>query len=319
MTKTPELAARLALFRAFGGLERTGVRNDEWLYMLQEETRQSLSIEGYFATDTELEAILNGKKSGREILNYFRTAQHTYDLALQFYRDEELQVNLPMIRHIHSELFRELDNNRGSFRSSPIQIKGAKIKPPAFGAEDYVRAFLEVLPLLQREHDEVLPRLARIHTLFEAIHPFSDGNGRTGRILLNYLAICWGFPPLIIKGEEKEQRDRYYEALEAADKGFHGGFPPAEPQALLGALEQGHFEPLEVLFEESVYEQLGNLSVTALESVLQERGEVLMTLNELGEVLNVKEATLRQWVRRGKLLALKRSGKLYSHPQLQIG
>lgn len=67
-----------------------GVRNDEWLYMLHEETRHSLNIEGYFATDRELKEVLSERRSGPEILNYFRIAQGIYDLALQRYREHEL-------------------------------------------------------------------------------------------------------------------------------------------------------------------------------------------------------------------------------------
>ena len=59
--------------------------------MIKEETRQSLSIEGYFATDAELKAVLSGRKTGIEILNYFRAAQGVYDLALQNHRDAETQ------------------------------------------------------------------------------------------------------------------------------------------------------------------------------------------------------------------------------------
>ncbi len=58
------------------------------------------------------------------------------------------------------------------------------------------------------------------HTLFESIHPFHDGNGRVGRILLNYLVVSNGYPPIVIKGMSSEDRQRYYAALEAGDKGF---------------------------------------------------------------------------------------------------
>ncbi|HEY7781213.1 MAG TPA: hypothetical protein VIC85_13460, partial [Ktedonobacterales bacterium] len=57
------LPARKALFDRFGGLPETTVENSEWLCMLEQDTRHSLAIEGYFATEEELKAVLQGGRS----------------------------------------------------------------------------------------------------------------------------------------------------------------------------------------------------------------------------------------------------------------
>ena len=164
----PDLTRRLHKLTELGGLPLVGVRNDEWFYLLQEETRQSLSIEGYVATDSELKAVLSGRRSGPEILNSFRAAQGLYDLALQYHRENELVINLPLIRHIHSELSRELDVRRGLLRSGGIQISGAKVRPPEHDLEAYMRAWLALVPSAFQQ-GSVLDALARLHVLFEAM------------------------------------------------------------------------------------------------------------------------------------------------------
>ncbi|MDP4014782.1 MAG: Fic family protein [Candidatus Nanopelagicales bacterium] len=66
--------------------------------------------------------------------------------------------------------------------------------------------------------DHRLPEvLARLHTEFEEVHPFIDGNGRTGRLLLNLLLVRLGYPPIIVL---KKQRDTYLAALTKADYGY---------------------------------------------------------------------------------------------------
>ncbi|MFN4250455.1 Fic family protein [Deinococcus sp.] len=308
----PDLTRRLHRLAALGGLPPVGVRNDEWLYMLQEETRQSLSIEGYFATDAQLKAVLGGRRSGPEILNYYRAAQGIYDLALQHHREGDVSVTLPLIRHIHSELFRELDDRRGLLRTGGIQITGAKVRPPEHDTEAYVRAWLSLVPVLLRAHP-ALDALARLHVLFEAIHPFPDGNGRAGRILLNYLAVSLGWPPIIIQGVEKAARERYYAALEAGDRGFHAGFPPPTAPALTAALEVGDFTPMAGLLADGAIPQLDRLLAAAVEA-----HSPLRPLSELAADFGVQEATLRQWVTRGHLVAVKRGRRLQSHPELLL-
>ena len=66
--------------------------------------------------------------------------------------------------------------------------------------------------------EEKLESILYTHIQFEGIHPFSDGNGRTGRMLMNYSLLQEGFPPLII---EKETKATYIELLAKQDlKGF---------------------------------------------------------------------------------------------------
>jgi Fic family protein len=304
---------RQALFERLGGLPEAIVSNSEWLYMLQEDTRQSLAIEGQFASEEDLEAVLKGGKTDLDIANYFRTAQSVYDLGLQYYRaGASVSLDVPVVRHIHSELFRGLDDRRGAFRTGPVHIHGAKITPPEFEITAYVQTALDITQdILKRL--PVLQALARAYTLFESIHPFHDGNGRTGRILLNYLALSKGYPPIVIKGIAAEERSRYYHALEAADRGFQRGWPDATPQALGERLNEGDFEPLSQLLCEGLLPRLDLMTILAME-----KQEALMEMPEVAAQLGIREDALRQRIQRGKHLAIKRGKKLYSHPRLAL-
>ncbi len=304
---------RKKLLDSLGGLPEGAVevKNSEWLYMLEEETRNSLAIEGYFASEKELRAIISGKHSGAEILDYYRTAGSIYDLALQYLREGQTIFDLPLVRHIHSELFREArDRERGIFRKGKIIIKGAKVHPPEADVEQYMRCLVEIVRSL-RGNTGAIPFLARFHVLFESIHPFADGNGRAGRILMNYLAISLGLPPFVIKGLSPVDRDEYYDALEKGDSGFHGTFPPPDAEKLLSSLEAGDFGGLEKMLCRSSIHSL-NRVIAAMAGKIEE----LLPLADLAEEMKVQPATLRKWIERDKMVAVMKNGKLYSNKRL---
>lgn len=309
------VALRLSRLSELGGISDAVVRNREWLYMLRSETRNSLSIEGHFATDVELEKILGGRKTSPEILNYFRTAQTVYDLALQQHRvGEAPKLTHAFIKHIHSELFRGTHEHeaRGKFRVAPLLISGAKVKPPPADIEDYIAAFITLAQAELLDPGGILA-LARLHTLFESIHPFADGNGRVGRILLNYLAIAAGYAPLVIKGLTERDRKTYYSALEAADRGFHAGFPAATPDALRAGLDSGDPRALEVLLNAAASESLDQVLVAAAEAQAP-----LIDLKTMAEQEGVAEATLRKRIERNQLVARRRGKRLVSSPRLYL-
>lgn len=82
--------------------------------------------------------------------------------------------------------------------------------------EDVREELLELLEEMEDiPEDKLLLAAAYLHAKFENIHPFADGNGRTGRIIMNYFLVCNNHPPVII---HEEDRNPYYEALEAWDE-----------------------------------------------------------------------------------------------------
>lgn len=309
------LNRRLSIFEEFGGLSSIVVQNQEWLYMLSEETRNSLSIEGHFASETELKAVIEGKKSYPEVLNYFNTSQSAYDLALQQHREHHgVFAATYDIKHIHSELFRGISDTRGSFRNGSIIIQRAKVKPPSEDLSSYMSAFVDFCRRELEGSDDLVRSLARIHTMFESIHPFRDGNGRAGRILMNYLAVGRGLPAIIIKGIGENDRDAYYKALERADSAMHVSFPGPSPQAFGAALDAGDSSHLEELMYNSLIPTIEPLIASALE-----RKEPLLDFDTLATRMSVKESTMRKWRQRGQLIAIRRGRKSYSHPLLYLG
>jgi Fic family protein len=186
----------------------------------------------------------------REVLNYV----HALEYALG--RLAELPVSLRLICEVHERLVHDVRGNRarlGQFRTVQnwigppgSRVTDATYVPPA------VPEMHEALGLLERYlHAEVeepqLVRLALIHYQFEAIHPFVDGNGRIGRLLMSLLAVTWGILPLpllYLSSAIEKRRDEYYRLLLGVSQ--RGGwedwvafFLEIVASASLDALERG--------------------------------------------------------------------------------
>ena len=88
--------------------------------------------------------------------------------------------------------------------------------PPWTEVEAHVTDWLKFAAADPAEGEHLLVHLARVHAKFECIHPFRDGNGRVGRLVLNLLLVRNGYPPAVIR---KRDRPRYLRSLRSADKG----------------------------------------------------------------------------------------------------
>lgn len=114
-----------------------------------------------------------------------------------------------IIRQIHSLVLADKKDDRGVYRRIPVRIMGAHHEP--------VQPYL-IEPKMERlltDHaanaDHIVTKLARFHIEFEGIHPFIDGNGRTGRLLVNMELMKAGYPPIDIKFTD---RVAYYNAFD---------------------------------------------------------------------------------------------------------
>nr|WP_301952443.1 MULTISPECIES: Fic family protein [unclassified Rathayibacter] len=115
----------------------------------------------------------------------------------------------------------------GNWRRHEIHPFAGGMQPPAFtlvaaeigGWVDRANSLRGRLNNGDLAIAQVPEALARLHREYETIHPFIDGNGRSGRLLLNLLLIRLGWPPAIIL---KEQRSRYLRALQRSDEGDDG-------------------------------------------------------------------------------------------------
>ena len=101
----------------------------------------------------------------------------------------------------------------GAWRKAPVAVRSVKVSVPAA-----IPADLDSWSQSTRKLDDKHPvvHAAIHHAWFERIHPFTDGNGRVGRLLLNFMLLQRGYPPAVIP---KTQRPRYLRALELADDG----------------------------------------------------------------------------------------------------
>ena len=113
-----------------------------------------------------------------------------------------------LIRQLHSFLLESKPEDRGEYRRVPVRIPGTAYKPsyPMSIKDDMA----QVLYSYKKNADNFMEALARLHIGFESIHPFIDGNGRVGRLIVNFELMKAGYPPIVFRFID---RKKYYDAF----------------------------------------------------------------------------------------------------------
>ena len=173
------------------------------------------AIEGSTLTPLETELVIEGEfvpRDDKDLRDLFavRGVVEGYDYALR-QQSSGRPLDRALIQDVHERTALDCQpRTRGALRTGPVYIRGARTTPvPAVEVRDDLDSL--VYALGRTGAHPVFAALA-FHALLEAIHPFQDGNGRTGRTLLNAMLVARGYPPVAIKHDD---RVGYYEALEA--------------------------------------------------------------------------------------------------------
>ena len=144
-------------------------------------------------------------------------------------------LNIEMILLLHKMLLTNIrDEVSGRFRKNGEMVRvGEHIGLPPKFIEGRIQEIL--INYNSKIEIPFIHRVAMLHTEFESIHPFIDGNGRMGRVINNYLLTREGFPPIIVRNKEKES---YYKALRSYDD--FQDYKPMIRVVELSALESLH-------------------------------------------------------------------------------
>ncbi|MBR0284720.1 MAG: Fic family protein [Selenomonadaceae bacterium] len=233
--KKAELDGRRPLTE--GELERF---NEEFTV---EYTYNSNAIEGNTLTLRETDLVLRGLTIAQKPLKDHMEAvghKEAFDYVRELVK-EKAPLTESIIKQIHYLVLADKKDDRGVYRRVPVRIMGAHHEP--------VQPYLiepKMEQLLQdyaASEEHIVTKLARFHIEFEGIHPFIDGNGRTGRLLVNLELMKAGYPPIDIKFTD---RVMYYNAFDAyhvkhdlsAMEGLLAGYINARLDAYLKILHE---------------------------------------------------------------------------------
>jgi Fic family protein len=190
--------------------------DDLWKRFIANYVFESNALEGNSLTLKNVaEIVFENRVSQGKDLREIYDAQNSYTqfCALQKTRKE---IDHAFVIGLHTKLLHKIDDRLG-YRTVPMEIIGkptTKLSKPEEIKKDMTRLF----KWYHQHEDSLYPlELAfKFHAKFEKIHPFCDGNGRVGRLLLNYILMKKGYYPIIIR---RTSRNAYIKALEASDKG----------------------------------------------------------------------------------------------------
>lgn len=291
------------LHARFGGLptpeEASGIWSDIWHL----EAHHSTALEGNTLVLRQVEALLDqGRTVGArplkdylEVKGYGLAAEWVYAHALQpgDWGAEGL-VAMREVRHVHALAMTPVwevaphpeateREAPGMFREHDLHPFTAGMTPPSWplvasSMQDWLDRVQELTPALTGRAPTAKPLpeiLAELHNRFERVHPFIEGNGRAGRLVLNLVLVRLGYPPAIIL---KSHRQRYLDAMQKADS--------------------GDFAPLGEMVARAVYDNINRFVLPAI------AGEARLVPLAALVSKDFTLSALRQAAQRGRLKAI---------------
>ncbi|MFA5773621.1 MAG: Fic family protein [Candidatus Paceibacterota bacterium] len=181
---------------------------DEFVLKL---TYHSNSIEGSTLTEGDTAAILfdNVSLPNKTLIEQLEAKNHQTALNYLFdYISKKGEINESLILKLHSILMNGIRSDAGMYRNHAVRILGVSL-PTA----NYIRVpdlIKSVISDIEKGNKDIVSISAKAHSHFEQIHPFSDGNGRVGRLLMTAMLLRANMAPAII---HQQQKQLYYTYL----------------------------------------------------------------------------------------------------------
>jgi Fic family protein len=180
---------------------------------------ESNRIEGNTLTLRETQMVVNEGMtiSGKSMREHLEAINHKEAVLLvEDIVAKRLPLSESVLKQLHALVLHGIDReNAGHYRRVPVLISGSRhVPPPALQVQSLMD---EYFALYEQKRETVHPVVlsAELHERLVTIHPFTDGNGRTARLVMNLVLLQHGFPLAIIGGDA-ESRIAYYDALEQA-------------------------------------------------------------------------------------------------------
>lgn len=189
-------------------------------------------------------------------------------------------VSEHLIKNLHSIIIQDINRDiAGRYRNVDVFITGSEHTPPS--ALDVPYQIRALINWAKNNYKKIyiVEFAAMFHHKFVHIHPFQDGNGRVGRLLMNIFLMRYGFPLAII---QKNDRQKYYRVLASSDR--------------------GNYQPLILFIAQAVLRSL-NIYLDILTPSKEKEG--LITLAEATKYCSYSQAYLGKLAKEGKLEAIK--------------
>lgn len=184
---------------------------DQFLLSL---TYNSNKIEGSTLSEDETADIIFNNKSipNKSIIEQLEVKNHQAALQYLFqHLKKSKKINEELILKLHSILMNGIRDDAGIYRNHGVRIVGSNVPTANFLKVPVLMK--NVVERISKKRGDILEHISQIHANFEQIHPFSDGNGRIGRMILTAMLLKDNFAPAVIRQEEKQI---YYACLRRA-------------------------------------------------------------------------------------------------------
>lgn len=168
-------------------------------------TYHSNSIEGSTLTEPDTAAILfdNAALPNKSLTEHLEAKNHQTALNYLFnHIAKKEKVDEALVLKLHSILMNGVRPDAGVYRNHGVRITGVNL--PTANYMSVPKLMPEVLARINEKNKDIVALSAGVHSKFEQIHPFGDGNGRVGRLLMNAMLLSANFAPAIIRQEQKQ-------------------------------------------------------------------------------------------------------------------
>lgn len=254
----------------------------EWFKI--ELTYTSNAIEGNTLSRAETALVVEKgiAVDGKTLQEHLEAVNHAkaFEWILHKIDSKKQNITERTILELHQLILQKIvDNQAGRYRTVPVRIAGSTvIMPNALKVPELMNKFVS---WLQKSTTHPCILAVDAHFKLVSIHPFVDGNGRTARLLMNMILMQVGYPPAVIR---KEDRKRYIASIEKAQLG--------------GSLSEYYslmYEAIDRSLDMYIHALEGKEEINTAED------RPLLKIGELAKIVGETVPTIRHWTKQGLL------------------